>query len=112
MGCEMSWGMLLLGLGVSPKSQQGPWPFHPLPSPSAGEVVVGGSGGASSARGSCWHCATAPAPLQGTGTGGAARDRDHTEPPGLAGLGTAVNKMIYFKGWGKKPCLHLTTHIC
>lgn len=60
MGCEMSWGMLLLGLGVPPKSQQGLWPFHPLPSPSVGDVVVGGNGGASSARG---PVGTVPLPL-------------------------------------------------
>lgn len=50
MGCEMSWGMLLVGLGVPPKGQQGLCPFHPLLSPSVGNVVVAWNGGASDAR--------------------------------------------------------------
>lgn len=92
----MSWGMLLVGLGVPPKSQQGLCPFQPLPSPGAGNGVVGGNGGA--------RDATAPAGLQGTGEGEQLRT-DKAEPPGLTGLGMAVNKMeIYFKG-GEKTLL-------
>lgn len=58
MGCEMSWGMLLVGLGVPAKSQQSLCPFHPFPSPGVGSAVVGGDGGASDARVlfALWHC--------------------------------------------------------
>lgn len=61
MGCEMSRGMLLVGLGVPPKSQQVLCPFHPLPSMSVGNVVEGGDGGASDARG---PVCTVPLPLR------------------------------------------------
>lgn len=102
MGCEMSWGVLRVGLGVL-------CPFRPLPSPRVGNVVLGGDGGASHARG---PVCTVPLPLlplraqdrgNSSGTEGE-QDRDSAGPPGL---GTAVNRMeIYFKG-GEKTLLTL-----